>query len=330
MSRSVISSNVKKNENFTKINEFSKGNITNLQIVVADKYILSKPLGTGSFGTTYFGIDKTLPVGHPDKIVAIKLEDRSNAIQLIKVEGKLYKYLYKEGVGIPKLYWFGEQDDFNVLIIEVLGRDLEYLLNTCNRKFSLKTTCIIAQEMIRIIQYLHSKGIIHRDIKPENFLIGLHNNKIHVIDFGLCKTYKDLTGNHIPFSKNKKLIGTIRYISSNCHDGVELSRRDDMESIGYLLIYFIKGTLPWQGMGSKQGYTKEEKYQMIADCKQQISTETLCEGLPKEFKTYMDHVKNLKFDEKPNYKMLYQLFNNLFSQNGYEYDGIYDWTRHKQ
>jgi serine/threonine protein kinase len=286
--------------------------ISKYQLIVGDKYILSKPLGNGSFGEIYFGINRELPKGHPDQVVAIKLEKKDSFIQLLKIEAKIYKYLYKEGVGIPKFYWSGDQDDFNVLIVEVMGPNLEHLLNTCNRKFSLKTALIIAQEMIRVIQYLHSKGIIHRDIKPENFLIGLHNNNIHVIDFGLCKSYKDAEGSHIPFSTNKKLVGTIRYAPVNSHKGWEQSRRDDLESIGYLLVYFLKGTLPWQGLGVKEKLSKDEKYQLILECKEKISPEQLCSGLPKEFKQYFEHVKELAFSDKPNYSYLYGLFNKLF------------------
>jgi serine/threonine protein kinase len=304
----------------------SRVEISTYQLIVGGKYILSKPLGTGSFGEIYFGINKELPVGHPDQIVAIKLEKKEAPIQLLKIESKIYNYLYKENVGVPKIYWSGEQDDFNVLIMEVMGPNLEYLLNACKRTFSLKTTLILAQEMIRVIQYLHSRGIIHRDIKPDNFLIGLHNNHVHVIDFGLCKSYKDADGKHIPFSTNKKLIGTIRYAPINSHKGWEQSRRDDLESIGYLLVYFLK-PLPWQGLGNKEKLPKEEKYQLILECKERITPSQLCAGLPKEFRQYFEHVKSLAFDQKPNYTYLYTLFNNLFTASGFEYDGVYDWSQ---
>lgn len=297
------------------------------QILINNKYILGKQLGVGSFGEIFFGVDKDKPKGDPDRIVAIKLEKKDSPMHLLKMEARTYKYLYKEDIGIPKYIWAGEQDDYNILVIGVLGPNLEHLLKVCNGKFSLKTTCIIAQEIIKIIQYVHSKGIVHRDIKPENFLIGLRDNNINVIDFGLCKPFKTHENKHIPFSSKKKLIGTIRYTSINSHMGNEHSRRDDLESIGYILIYFLKGALPWQGLGNgQQNLTKEDKYRLIYNCKKTITNEKLCEDIPEEFLTYMNYVKSLDFEEKPNYNMLYKLFMSLFKKNGFEYDGIYDWS----
>ena len=308
------------------------------QILINNQYILGKHLGTGSFGEIYFGVDQTKEKGDPEKIVAIKLEKKSSPMHLLKMEARTYKYLYKKdnddsdiGIGIPKYYWSGEQDDYQILVIELLGPNLEHLLTKCSGKFSLKTTCIIAQEIIKIIQYVHSKGILHRDIKPENFLIGLKNNRINICDFGLCKAYKIFKDGkyvHIPFSTKKKLIGTIRYTSINSHMGNEHSRRDDLESIGYILIYFIKGSLPWQGLNNKvPNLSKEERYKLIMECKINTSVEDLCKGIPEEFKTYMTYVKNLEFDEKPNYNMLYKLFMILFKKMNFEYDGEYDWNK---
>lgn len=294
-------------------------------IMINNKYILGKQLGVGSFGEIYVGIDKSLPSDSPDKLVAIKLEPRNKGIHLLKSEADIYRYLYKDNKGIPKIYWSGEQDDYNILIIEMLGPNLENLLTITGHQFTLKTVLIIAQEIIKKIQYIHSRGIIHRDIKPENFLIGLHTNEVYVVDFGLCKFFKKSDNTHIPMSTNKKLVGTIRYTALNSHKGYELSRRDDLESIGYMLIYFIKGKLPWQGICQKE-MPREEKYKMIFECKSNTTNEQLCQGLPKEFKVYMDYVKSLDFTEKPNYNYLYNLFTQLFKKNGFAYDNQYDWS----
>jgi len=304
-------------------------NIQSCYLTVNDHYVLGKEVATGSFGTIYWGIDKNLPDGHPDKLVAIKLESRSKDAQLLPLEANVYRYLYKENKGIPKIYWSGIQDDYNVLIIEMCGANLEALLTICGHKFSLKTTLIIAQELMKKFQYIHSRGVIHRDIKPENFLIGLHNNDVYVVDFGLFKFFKNSDNSHIPLRTNKKLIGTIRYTSLNSHKGYELSRRDDLISIGYMLIYFLKGKLPWQGMCQKD-LSKEEKYKMIFECKKNTTNEQLCQGLPKEFKMYMDYVKSLDFAEKPNYNFLYNLFTQLFKKNNFEYDDVYDWSKIKE
>jgi serine/threonine protein kinase len=279
--------------------------------MICNKYILGKQLGIGSFGEIYIGIDRTLPNDHPDKLVAIKLEARNKEMQLLKSEGEIYRYLYKDSKGVPKIYWSGVQDDYNVLIIEMLGPNLENLFAKCSHHFTLKTVLILAQEIIKKIQYVHSRGVLHRDIKPENFLIGLHTNDIYVVDFGLCKFFKNSDNTHIPMSTNKKLVGTIRYTSLNGHKGLEMSRRDDLEAIGYMLIYLIKGKLPWQGL-SNTDLSRDDKYRLIYECKSNTTNEQLCQGLPKEFKIYMDYVKSLEFAERPNYNYFYNLFTQLF------------------
>lgn len=294
-------------------------------LLINSKYVLGKQLGVGSFGEIYLGIDKDESIKSPNKLVAIKLEHRKKEFQLLNWESTVYRYLYREGKGIPKIYWSGIQDDYNVLVLEMLGPNLENLFNLNHQHFSLKTTILIAQDIIKKIQYIHSRGIIHRDIKPENFLIGLNTNDIYIIDFGLCKRFKNTDGSHIDDSKNKKLVGTVRYTSLNSHIGHELSRRDDLESIGYMLIYFIKGSLPWQGLGPR-GLSREKKYQLIYECKKNTTTEQLCQGLPCEFKSYMDHIKSLTFEEKPNYNYLYNLFTQLFKKKNFIYDNQYDWT----
>lgn len=176
------------------------------------------------------------------------------------------------------------------------------------------------------VEYVHSKGFIHRDIKPDNFLSGLGHKQqlIYIIDFGLAKRFRDAkTGEHIAYRSGKSLTGTARYASLNTHLGFEQSRRDDLESLGFVLLYFLKGSLPWQGLRAKG---KTQKYEAIKEKKASTTLEALCEGAPDAFKAYLSKCRELRFDEAPNYSQLRGLFKNLIVQRNFECDGVYDWT----
>jgi len=177
---------------------------------------------------------------------------------------------------------------------------------------------------------MHSKNFLHRDIKPDNFLIGIAHKQhlIYVIDLGLAKRYRDpKTGDHILYRDGKNLTGTARYASVNTHLGVEQSRRDDLESLGFMLMYFTRGSLPWQGM---KGKSKQEKYAAIKDKKMGTNVEALCGGYPEEFAEYLSYCKRLKFAEKPDYALLRKLFKELYIRRRYDYDYIYDWNKPKE
>uniref|UniRef100_A0A2P2M904 non-specific serine/threonine protein kinase n=2 Tax=Rhizophora mucronata TaxID=61149 RepID=A0A2P2M904_RHIMU len=234
--------------------------------------------------------------------------------------------LLQGGTGIPHLKWFGVEGDYNVMVIDLLGPSLEDLFNYCNRKFSLKTVLMLADQLINRVEYMHSRGFLHRDIKPDNFLMGLGRkaNQVYAIDFGLAKKYRDLqTHKHIPYRENKNLTGTARYASVNTHLGVEQSRRDDLESLGYVLMYFLRGSLPWQGL--KAG-TKKQKYDKISEKKVSTPIEVLCKSYPSEFVTYFHYCRMLRFEDKPDYSYLKRLFRDLFIREGYQFDYVFDWT----
>lgn len=178
------------------------------------------------------------------------------------------------------MHWSGTEAGCNVMVIDLLGPSLEDLFNFNQRKFSLKTTLMLADQMISRVEYIHSKNYIHRDIKPDNFLTGLGKNShvAFVIDYGLSKKFRDVkTHQHIPYRENKNLTGTARYASINAHLGIEQSRRDDLEAIGYVLVYFLKGYLPWQGIKANN---KQEKYHKIMEKKMTTPVEILCKSLP--------------------------------------------------
>lgn len=179
--------------------------------------------------------------------------------------------------------------------------------------------------MVTSLQELHNKHYIHQDIKPENFVVGTgkNANKVYLIDFGLAKRFRDAsTGLHIPFKDHKSFTGTARYASINTHLGIEQSRRDDLESLGYLLIYLLKGSLPWQNL---PGVNKKDKYANILKTKLSLSIKELCKGLPQEFETYMTYCRNMKFNERPDYSYILRKFRELFMDQGYIYDKILYW-----
>jgi casein kinase 1/casein kinase I family protein HRR25 len=185
---------------------------------------------------------------------------------------------------------------------------------------------MLADQLLSRLEYVHTKSFIHRDVKPDNFLIGLGKRQsvIHVIDFGLAKKYRDPRSHqHIPYRENKNLTGTARYASINTHIGIEQSRRDDLESLGYVLMYFIRGSLPWQGLKAN---TKKQKYERIMDRKMSTSTEQLCKGYPTEFRSYFEYCRSLRFEDRPDYAYLKRLFKELFYRKGFQYDNMFDWT----
>ncbi|KAM0881030.1 hypothetical protein ACQ4PT_033200 [Festuca glaucescens] len=288
--------------------------------IVGSKYKLGRKIGSGSFGEIYLAT-------HVDtyEIVAVKIENsKTNHPQLL-YEAKLYNAL-QGGTGIANIKWCGIDGEENVLVIDLLGPSLEDLFVYCGRRFSLKTVLMLADQMITRIEFLHSKGYLHRDIKPDNFLMGLGRkaNQVYIIDFGLAKRYRDSTTNrHIPYRENKNLTGTARYASCNTHLGIEQSRRDDLESIGYVLLYFLRGSLPWQGL---KAATKKQKYDKISEKKLSTPIEVLCKSHPVEFASYFHYCHSLTFDQRPDYGFLRRLFRDLSDREGYAFDHVFDWT----
>jgi serine/threonine protein kinase len=253
-----------------------------MEIIINSKYKLIDKIGEGAFGSIYKG--QNIRTFSP---VAIKIEPIQQQTNLLKNESKVLHFL-NNIKGIPNLKWFGKDKTKYYMVINLLGESLQSVKTRYNL-ISLQHVLKIAIKIIILLRTIHEKGLIHRDIKPDNFLLGLNDKKnIYIIDFGFCKSYiKD--NKHIPQKKIHNLIGSLNYASINSHKLIELSRRDDLESLGYMLLYFYLGELPWENEKNKEKimYVKQNIVKNIK--------------LPNVFINYMKYIWSLEFDENPNY-----------------------------
>lgn len=260
-------------------------------VIIANKYKLLEKIGSGSFGEIYKGENI-----RTKELVAIKMECLNTELSLLKNESIKYNYLSKIK-GIPSIKWFGKDNYYYFMVINLLGKSLKqfFLENKTQYKyFSQKTIGEIGINMLHLIMNIHEKGLIHRDIKPDNFLFGLNDcNQLYLIDFGFCKSYLK-NDQHIPLKNTNKLIGSPNYASVNAHKCIELSRRDDLESIGYILLYLYNGKLEWEEIDFL------EKNDKIILLKENIITNCI----PNFLREYFHQIRNLSFEETPNYKSL--------------------------
>jgi serine/threonine protein kinase len=289
------------------------------------KYAVNKRLGAGCFGEVYKGTRVA-----DDVECAIKVEQKSGkSAPQLEHEAEVLNLLRGDASpqGIAECYYYGVEGPYNCLVMEILGKSLEDNLQAMKGKLKTQTTVLIAEQVIQRIEFLHAKGLVHRDIKPENFMFGV-GEKIHhvyIIDFGLSKLYWDKTREaHCQMKQKLSLTGTARYASINAHKGVEQSRRDDLEAIGHMFLYFLRGSLPWSGLDAK---TQEEKYRKICEKKETTPLPDLCKGFPKRFEDYLSYARNLAFTERPDYKQLYTWLNEC-REPGVE-DSGYEWFEDK-
>ncbi|KZT01679.1 kinase-like protein [Laetiporus sulphureus 93-53] len=286
------------------------------------KYRVEDTIGTGGCGTVFQGVH--IVAG---KEVAIKLEPAVTRSSPLQQESKIYKTL-GGAPGVPWMMWSGRKGDFNVMVIDLLGPSLEDLFRMCNRHFSLKTILLLADQLITRIDYIHSRDLVHRDIKPANFVIPKADKNAHhlinIIDFGLAKKFRDpRTSMHIPYKQDDHHgVGTSLFAAINTHLGIECSRRDDLESLAYMLIYFMRGTLPWRKV---KGKTSSETWDLIRDKK--LETEQfIAVGLPPEFDIFYKYTRGLEFEDLPDYDGLRALFRGLAEKHEIEYDWVFDWS----
>ena len=336
----IINNNINNlNNNIIKYNPITEqqtayetnSNKTEITIQEYGDYICNNenPIGSGSFGQVLYGKHK-----NTDLEVAVKVISSDTSAETIKKEINFSKQLQKIN-GFPTIYYTCVYDKKNIIVESLLGPSLDKLFKYCGRQFPLKTVCLIGKEMVKRLENMHEKGILHRDLKPNNLTWGNYNssynnisnnnsiinnkynkldiNTIFLIDFGLSCYYLEsgIGSKHYKIKNNLSFVGTLRYASLNSHKGIRQSRRDDLESMIYILIYFLKGKLPWQDVKAKQ---KEERHKMISEIKSKVTIESLCENTPKEFAELLTYVKNLEFEETPLYTKFYAFFHNLIEK----------------
>lgn len=300
-----------------------------------NRFSLKSLIGKGSFGHIFLAED----ILHSKK-VAVKIESIHS--RQLETEASIFQFFPRErdertSTCVPKFYFYASEENYRILAMQLLGPSIEKLFVSMNKHFSLKTILMLADQMISCLEFLHKNNVIHQDIKTDNFAVSFNPQNpqspnspyqtVFILDFGLSKRYINSNGEHIPYTEGKSLIGTPRYASVNALQGHEQSRRDDMEALGYLLLYLLIGSLPWQGLAGK---TREEKVSQILEVKSHTNFEELCKGYPIEFYEYITKVRSLEFEEEPHYSEYRQLFRNLFIRLGYVYDYQYDWTPKEQ
>ncbi len=280
---------------------------------VGGRFRLGPKLGEGAFGQIYMAVDE---LGNKR---AVKLESIDAEFPQLAYEARVYERM-KDKDGVPNVYYFGQEGDFFVLVMDLLGPSLEDQFNQCNRVLDIPTVALLAVRALKILENFHDEGFVHRDLKPDNFLTARRrtSTNIFLVDFGLSKCFWNPESNsHIPYRTGKHLTGTPRYASIRNHRGCEQSRRDDLESLGYILVYFTRGSLPWQDVVGKN---RKARYRKIMDMKRsQMLSSELYQNLPAAFGKYFIYVSELQFTDRPDYRYLRKLFRPLIQRDEYQW-----------
>ncbi|KLO06230.1 kinase-like protein [Schizopora paradoxa] len=314
-----------------------------MEYMYGGKYRVEEEIGFGGCGSVYMATHAIA-----GKEVAVKVEPADMKHSMLKQESRIYKSLMG-GPGVPWVMWSGRQGDYNVMVMDLLGPSLEDLFHICNKQFSLKTVLLLADQMISLVEYIHSRDWVHRDIKPANFLMGSDLgtscqpsscDRVNIIDFGLSKKYHNASaGEHVKNAIYEGVgVGTPLFASINTHQGQECSRRDDMESLAYTFIYLLRGSLPWRKVkyspSERDAAERDPKLlwdktlisKLAAESADPSSPSSLTIGLPKEFELFYRYVRDLAFDETPDYQWCRDIFRGLAKRKRIAYDGEFDWS----
>ena len=287
-----------------------------LKSILFKKYLILSKIDEGSFGSIY--LSKNIITNEK---VAIKIESRKITNPLLEREA--YILFYLRGPGLPEIKTFGRTKDFFILIQSLLGPSLSNLLDKYLINFTIKDICLLSIQMLERLEYIHSKSYIHRDIKPQNFLMGIKDiDTVYLIDFGLAKKFRSKKGKHIKFNINNNITGTPRYCSINALRGAEQSRRDDLESCFYVIIYFFRGNLPWQNLKIK---SRQERFNKINEIKKNVNYKILCKNLPEELYNFGMYIKHLKFEEDPDYNFMRKCFYSILKKINEKNDNNFSW-----
>ncbi len=271
------------------------------RVLVANKYQLLKKIGAGSFGKIFAArlieVEEPKYAEEPNAKYAVKI----TAVEQMQNEVMIYEKL-KGMKNIPTLYAAGTEGKFNYMVLDLLEQSVEQLRIDYGEQLSLKVVLHLAGQMLTIVEEIHARGIIHCDLKPANFLLKTNAKQIselYLIDFGLAKCFLDEKSRHVTIKTNEQMVGTIRYMSLNTHHGLTASRRDDLESIGYILLFLYHGQLSWQNQSSVT---------QVVELKQNFGWHSSSIG---EFILFLLYCRNLSFTDKPNYAYLRGLLENL-------------------